>query len=544
MSLPDFLVIGSGCTGAIAAQTLAEAGHSVLIVDGGQHDPSTGSGQAAVKKIPTESFIDLRRNDDSQEKYFLGENFESIPSGKTSSGAQLTPARNFLTRETEKYLPLISEQFSAIESLAVGGLSGGWGLGCCVFSDEELHLCGLDAGKMKSAYQLIADRIGLSGEKDDAAPYTSSHLTGLQPAFDLDQQAALMKSKYERKKYLLNADGFYLGRPSLALLTQDKHGRKALKRRDMDFYDDFGNSAWRAWMLVDELKKKPNVQHESGWLVTDFREEENQVVVNAQRIGSDEKKEFRARKLILAPGPLGTARIVLRSLIGGKQQKLPFICNPYNYTPLLMPKLLGSEISKEHIGLAQLSLFHDEGKKGNNIAMASLYSYHALMLFRLLRETPLNFRDGRMAMRYLLPAIMIAGIHHPEAAGSNQSVSLETNGSSPTGDQLRVEYEIDEVKKNAVAVREKKYRAAFRKLGAFALKQVQPAIGSSVHYAGVLPFANEPVQFGLSPDGRLHNHARTFVADGSGFNFLPAKGLTLSLMANAHNVALTAMSAE
>ena len=189
MSLSDFIVIGSGCTGAIAAQTLAEAGHSVLIIDGGQHD------EGAAQKIPKDHFIGLRRSDDNQEKYLLGEKFESLPAGKTSSGSQLTPARNFLIRETEKYLPLLSEQFSAIESLAVGGLGGGWGLGCCVFSDREMERAGLNPSAMKPAYQLIADRIGISGERDDATTYTSAHITGVQQAFTLDRQAALLQKK-------------------------------------------------------------------------------------------------------------------------------------------------------------------------------------------------------------------------------------------------------------------------------------------------------------------------------------------------------------
>lgn len=535
MSVPDFIVVGSGCTGAIAAQTLAEAGHSVLIIDGGQ------SGEAESAKVPDQNFIGLRKTDDNQADYFLGSKFESLPEGKTSSGSQLTPARNFLVRETEKYLPLLSDSFSAIESLAIGGLGGGWGLGCCVFSDRELELAGLDASRMHAAYQLIGDRIGISGEKDDATPYTAAYIQGLQPAFENDRGAQMLKEKYAKNRPALNQQGFFLGRPALALLTQDKGNRKGLKRRDMDFYDDLGHSAWRAWMLVHELKKKNNVQHESGWLVTHFREEENAVVVSAIRIGTNEKKEFTARKLILAAGPLGTARVVLRSVTGGEGRKLPLICNPYNYTPLLLPRLLGSSIGEEHIGLAQLSMFHDEGRKGSNIAMASLYSYHALLLFRLLRETPLNFRDGRMAMRYLLPAIMIAGIHHPETSGENQTVELIPSDSSPTSDALAVKYILSEQKKRRVAEREKLYRSAFRKLGAWALKQVQPGIGASVHYAGVLPFGETEQEFTLHHSGRLHQHTRTYVADGSGFRFLPAKGLTLSLMANAHCAAQDAM---
>lgn len=79
------------------------------------------------------------------------------------------------------------------------------------------------------------------------------------------------------------------------------------------------------------------------------------------------------------------------------------------------------------------------------------------------------------------------------------------------------------------------------KLGAFPVKMIDPGIGSSIHYAGVLPFEKEEKPFTLSPDGRLHGTRNIFVADGSGFCFLPGKGLTLSLMANAHSVAQNAL---
>ncbi len=538
MNTPDFIIIGSGCTGAMAAQTLAEAGHSVLIIDGGQTD------EGAAAKIPEQTFADLRKNDNTQEEYLLGDSFESLPPDKTTTGAQLTPARFFLTKETEKYLPVISEDFFGIESLAVGGLGGGWGLGCCVFSEKELTRAGLDSAKMKSAYQVIADRIGICGAMDDARPYTAAHIENVQPAPEMDAQATFLKKKFENKKSSLAENGFHLGRPALALLTQDKGHRKALNRRDMDFYDDHGKSAWRAWMTIDELKKLPNVAHESGWLATKFSETENSVTVTAIRLGTNEEKTFTARKLILAAGPLGTGRIVLRSLQGGSETKLPLLCNPYNYTPLLIPRLLGNSISDNHFGMAQLSLFHDRSNAGEDIAMASLYSYHALMLFRLLRETPLNFRDGRKAMRYLLPAMVIAGIHHPETFGENQFIHLQKSTTSPTGDALVAKYELSEAKNNVVAQREKEYRKALRKLGAYAIKQVKPGNGASVHYAGILPFSKTPTTFALDPSGRLHNHVRTFVADGSGFTYLPAKGLTLSLMANAHLVAENALKTE
>ena len=80
------------------------------------------------------------------------------------------------------------------------------------------------------------------------------------------------------------------------------------------------------------------------------------------------------------------------------------------------------------------------------------------------------------------------------------------------------------------------FTRALRSLGAWAIKRIQPGMGSSIHYAGTLPFAGDGRPFSLLSDGRLAGTRRVWVADGSGFRFLPAKGLTLSLMANAHLV--------
>ena len=75
-----------------------------------------------------------------------------------------------------------------------------------------------------------------------------------------------------------------------------------------------------------------------------------------------------------------------------------------------------------------------------------------------------------------------------------------------------------------------------RKLGYWSLKRVQPEMGASIHYAGTLPFGTRDNPFTLSKNGRLNGTKNIFVADSSGFTYLPAKGLTFSLMANAHRV--------
>lgn len=526
----DFIVVGSGCTGAMAAQTLTESGARVLMLDCGRRD------EKYTPLIPGKNFAEIRRTETEQHRYFLGDDFESIPSDAVATGAQLTPPRRFLIEAVDHFLRHRSGSFFPMESLAYGGLGAGWGLGCCVFSENELQQAGLPPGAMREAYQQVADRIGISGSSDDARPFTFAHIGGIQAAPELHPTAAKIYGRYARKKEALKKKGFYLGRPALALLTEDKDDRRATDYRDMDFYDDRNRSAWRAWMTVDALRKQHNFGYLDQQLVTRFRETDGLVEVESLHTGTNEKQIFRCRKLVLAPGVLGTARIVLRS-VGENKRRLPLLCNPYNYTPCLVPGQMGTALPDRLNSMAQLSLFHDPDGTQRDVAMASLYNYRSLLLFRLLGEVPLGLRDARLLMNYLLPGIIIMGIHHPESGGGEKWMELAEDPGSPTGDRLQSDYRLGRAEEEKILRREKQFAAAMRKLGAYALRRVSPGHGSSIHYAGSLPFDGNGKAFSLDPSGRLNGTENIYVADGSGFRFLPAKGLTLSLMANAHLVA-------
>jgi hypothetical protein len=79
-------------------------------------------------------------------------------------------------------------------------------------------------------------------------------------------------------------------------------------------------------------------------------------------------------------------------------------------------------------------------------------------------------------------------------------------------------------------------------LGCQPLRTIYTPQGGSIHYAGTLPFDDTGKPFTLNPSGRLSGTRRVYVGDGSGFRYLPAKGLTMTLMANAHIVAQNALS--
>jgi hypothetical protein len=138
----------------------------------------------------------------------------------------------------------------------------------------------------------------------------------------------------------------------------------------------------------------------------------------------------------------------------------------------------------------------------------------------------LNFRDGRILMQYLLPGLTIAGIHHPEVASEDKCVELVPDATSPTGDRLKVHYLRSALELAKVRQCEKAFKWALRKLHCYPIKTVNPGNGASIHYAGTLPFNREQKAFSLSSHGRLHGTQHVFVADGSGFRYVPAKGLT------------------
>lgn len=531
----SYIVVGSGCTGAMAAQTLVEAGVNVLMLDAGNTDDTY------EKIIHENDFTSIRQTEEAQSDYLLGKKFESISWANIGSGSQLTPPRKYMVKEVEKFLEIASQTFFPVESLAYGGLGNGWGLGSCIFSDKELEAAGLDAAKMKTAYQTVANRIGISGAQDDITAYTTAHLHNIMPPAPVDSNQEQLITNYNRKKEWFTKNNFFLGRTALALITKDKDHRKAYQPKDLDFYSDKDQSAYRPWITVNELKKKNNFSYKGGIIVKQFRELENgDVEIITWNKEKNEEEIFRTQKLVLAPGVLGTARIVMRSS-PKENPSLPLLCNPYAYFPCINISQLGKTFERNTSGFAQLSLFHDNNMQGDDIAMASLYSYKSLMLFRIIKEAPVNFRDGISLMNFLMPAFVIMGLFHPEKSGGKKSLSLRKDVSKITGDSLQAEYLLSETEKQKITDRNSLFKNAMSKLGAYPVKMINPGMGSSIHYSGVLPFEKEEKPFSLSPDGKLHGTKNIFVADGSGFRFLPAKGLTLSLMANAHNVAQNAL---
>lgn len=530
----EYIVVGSGPSGAMAAQTLAEAGKQVALADVGV----IGADYESV--MPEAPYLETRRGDFNQHKFFLGESFEALEWDDIKVGAQLTPARKHLIEKVKELTPMVSENFFPMESMAYGGLGGGWGLGSYVYSDIELKKAGLNPQRMKTGYQTVCDRIGISAGRDDLSPHILGDLQNTLPPLQVDNSAEKLYAAYRRNRAAWMKRGVYLGHPALALLSQPFNGRQATRYRDMDFYSDRERAAYRPWITVNALRQRPNFTYLPNLLVLKFAENESSVVVETVHVGAMERKRLTCRVLVLAAGVLGSGRIVLRSF-KGEVERLPILCNPYSHLACLHLRMLGTPLSAEKTSASQALLLYDENNTGENIVSTAVYTYRSLLLHKLVKETPLNFADGTRIMDRLQSALMIVGIHHPDAASERKYIQLIPKTDSPTEDALFAHYEPTETETREIARNEKIVRRIYATLGCYPIQSAHPGFGGSIHYAGALPFSSSGARGTTSPNGRLNGTRHVFAADGCGFNHLPAKGITLTLMANAHLTALEAL---
>ena len=521
----DHVVVGSGITGAAAAHALVHGGARVLMLDGGRRDTTY------APLIPEQDLVALRAGDPAQHRWMLGDRFEGVPWGDAAHS--LTPPRQHLVRDTERWLPS-QGAFMGMESLAYGGLGGGWGAGCAVYTPAELAAAGLDPARLAPAYETVGRRIGLAAEADDATPYCAAGLQTLQPPLRMDASIRALHGAYVSRRKQLHRRGIVMGKMPMAVLTQPLGARGANPYTDMEFWADHAHAVYRPWMTVDELRREPGFEYRQGCLVTRFEEHADHVAVHMRRIDGVDDEVVLARRLVLGTGTLGSARIVMRSQ--PTLERLPLLTNAYCIAPCLHLRRLGQPLERARSSLGQLEMFLDPNGDGRGVRMVSLYTYRSLLLFKLVKELPLALGDGRILMRALAPAIVLATINHPDHADPGKAVRRVRDATSPTGDALRFEYRRTAAELAEDDTCERRILAAMGSLGAPALKRQTMPAGATVHYAGTLPFGDGVTPGTLAADGRLAGTRRVFVADGSGLRDLPGNGLTFTLMAWAHVV--------
>jgi choline dehydrogenase-like flavoprotein len=524
----DVLIVGSGASAVHAAYPLAEAGLRVRMLDFGNRD------DFYARLVPPNSFAEIRRSDAAQHRYFLGRNFEGIGFGQTGAGAQLTPPRQYVARDADRLTPIDSTSFFPIQSLGRGGLAGAWGAACPTFSETDLDGMPISRAELDPHYAAVAERIGVSGARDDLLPFFGE-LEGMLPVPEIDAGAASILRRYRRRRERLNRAGFHLGSPRLAVLTREHRDREALRYLDMEFWSDRGRSVYRPQWTLDELRRFDGFEYTDGLLAERFVESaEGGVELHARDPETGQRQVFPARRLVLAAGTLGTVRIVARSL-DLYDRPLPLVCNPHTYAATLHLGMLGRAADDARHSLAQLCFVLAPRDDLRSETVGHLYSYRSLLLFRLVKDAPLPTREGLNILRTLAPALAILVIQHADRPSSTKHCSLTRDpGGGP--DRLAIRYELSDTERRAADAAEREIVRHFRRLGCVCLRRQRPGHAASVHYAGTFPMAAGDRELTTDRAGALRGARAVHLVDGSVLPHLPSRGPTFTLMANANRI--------
>ncbi len=529
MTPPDVIIVGSGASAVHAARPLVAAGRRVLMLDVGHRDDHYAS------LIPDGPFTHLRQSDPHQHRYFLGDQFEGVPFGQVRVGAQLTPPRAFINRDVDEATPVETADFVGMESLGVGGLASGWGAGVARFSASELASSGLSIAEMEPHYADVERAIGVSGEDDDLTSDLGLH-AGMMPALPIDSQSDALRSRYTKRREAFQKEGLRLGVTRLAACSRALAGRGPHPLDDMDFWADKARAVYRPRWTLDELSTRPNFTYLPGRLVLSFKDRPGGVTVWCRRLDrpGEAEEEFEGRTLVLAAGVFGAARIVLRSF-GAYERPIPLVCNPYTYAPCINLGMIGRDAADARHSLSQLTATFAPPGSGWPPMHVSIYSYRSLLTYKLMKESPLSSRAGLLLMRSLIPLFAVLGLHHADDPTPIKNVALvQASGRIP--ERLKISYALRAEESDRIERQERLLLRQFRRLGCPVIKRVRPGPGSSIHYAGTFPISASPGEFECSGDGLLHGTRGVYLADGSLLRSLPAKGLTLTLMANAARI--------
>ena len=550
------IVVGSGASGIHFTLTLLEKGYHVRMLDVGRR------GREPI--LPKSSFDDLKNDLEDPAVFFLGERFEDVVLRGDGDGYNMrwpwlnkvrsTPApdrshalHGFTKHWRHVFGPLAgytmrSEGFAAIMSFAAGGLAEAWAAGAFPFNETELDEFPFSFADIEPFYDLVAQRIGVSGTNDDLVEFIPLH-RHLQPPLELSTHAALLLGRYaDRRKSVQKRLGCRLGRSRAATLTQDLHARKACDNLGRCLLGCPRESIYSPRLTLDECRKFDRFEYLPGWYVSHFNANDSRNVrsVVARSIESGQEETFPVGTLVLAAGTLATGRIVLESIHrhSGRVEKLTGLMDtrmlliPFVTPAMLCKPCTTDQYQYHHLAAAIPVPDSDEVAHGQITTMTGTSVHAATQSLGFDLKTSLYF------LRQIQAALGVVMVALGDGRREGNYLTLDPGeGDAPS--QLVAHYEAATSERDRIHATVRRTTRLLRSLGCVVppgRTHIRP-MGAGIHYAGTLPMSSKRLGLNVSPSCRSYDFANLYVVDGSTFPSLPGKGLTFSLMANATRVA-------
>lgn len=499
----DAIIIGSGPAGVSAAFPLLEAGYTVLMLD--------ASAPPQPEAIPHGDYLSMQHALEHAPEWKL-----HASKGEATSPKLRVPSAQHLFEGFTKKNAIEANNFLAVGTLATGGLSRIWGATVFVYNDDDLRDWPINYSDLDASYRVVMQRVGICGSTEalpvSLAPY-------MQPPMKLDHNHHYILERYRRKTA---PPDFSLWEANTAVLTEPLDDRLACNLSGLCLWRCARRSIWNASMDLEKLKQYKNFFYRSGAFVEKLSAAAGGWECRVR--GAD--TIFSAKKIFMAAGALGSARIILATL-GRYDAPVSFQTSQMIACMLWLPRRFGAAYENA-FGMGQLGFKIN----GPRMAYGNTYNAGLLPVSEYLNASGLPSWLGTPIFKTILSSCVVA---HIAMDGSFSDHALWLGGDG--------KFHIKGGRASDTMAEADRLKRVFGKsMGALGAKMIpgsfRPAeIGADMRYASVFPMQQEPWDLQTHPDGQLAGHQGLYVVDASAFTALSGKAPTLTAMANADRIA-------
>jgi len=514
------IIVGSGLAATSAALEFSHQGIKIDIIDAGLNTESSSE----INK----NFYEYAERNDTFD-LMIGDNYEGLYNlmnpGKTIPAKLVAPRLKFVTELTSKYCPLNESNFSSIQSLAKGGLANAWGAGLYEYDDHELSGFPISKEELKPFYKKLENEIGISGTNDDLSAFLG-HSDNLQPPLKLSRNASYILDQYKRRSRRLNDKGFFLGRPRLGVLSENRNGRTACKYKNDEFWLPDLPSIYNPKFTLEKLIRQRKVEYHDGYIVKKWKKDSDEIEVLAHSISKNRTEKFNCDILILAAGPINTAKIVLSSRNDFKT-RLNLFDNYAYQIPFFILSRVGAALETDAFGLTQLNAIYHHPELNKRV-QASILELTGPSRAEFYSYFPTAAKQSLRMIKYFLPSMMVMQLFLPEY---EKSADLFLNRDGILNIVSRKDSPDKKLSRSIVRFLQK-LRVITHSCLIFDVQR-----GQSIHYAGTLPMTEEPRNhYQCDRNGLLKGESDIYIVDGSLFPYLPARNYSFTVMANSMRI--------
>ena len=462
-------MLGSGLNGTVVANELLRGQQKVVMIDAGLTE----------KDRATQTEVNIIKKKFTSPKFWL--------ENKTHTYAKFTD-----------WAGPKEKNFSAIGSLAQGGLSNLWAGDIKPYNSDELKNFVYGEQEIKS----------IAGE-------ISSLLTG----------NTLSKSNNPKfKNSLVN----YLSAPSKHLndikVTEPRNAVVLHKKSESLAHKSSENVVFNAKMELLRLIKNKNFFYKQGFLIEDISRHKDYYIIQARKTDSASKVLFKVKTIFCSLGVINTTKLVLR-MENRFNKKLQLLNTPSaSFILFNFKKNFENQktLTIENIhSLASYTIkVHDNYISGN------IFPAPVDLLAKYPISKMINNWTGKKLNELILPKIFLCNINFPSIY-SNNSIFLNEKGNL----EITAEKPLNSLEKDYLLTR-KKLSLFFRSKGFFTFPIFNKLLkaGEDIHYGGTLPMSKKPGELECDSLGRLYGHESFYLTDPSSMSFLAGKGHTFNSM--------------